>query len=84
MTRYKVFFYYKGKRHFYINEFKNAKEAKSWQNAINRNYYKKSGKGGIKSVYVDTTKEYTRKKRKSTRQRRNPYSMNLFGGDFRL
>ena len=75
MTKYKVFFYHKGKRHFYTYDFKNAKEAKSWERAYNR-YSKKNDK-----VYVDTTREIPRQRRTHTaRQKRNPYSMNLFGG----
>lgn len=78
MTKYKVFFYYKGKKHFYTYNFKNAKEAKSWERAHNR-YGKKDDK-----VYVDTTREIIRKRRThSTRQRRNPYSSGLQWG-FRL
>ena len=79
MVKYKVFFYYKREKHFFVHNFRDAKEAKSWERAYNKHT------PSAEHVYVDTTKEYTRKKRThSARQRGNPYSMNLFGGNFRL
>jgi hypothetical protein len=80
MARYKVYFYDDdGKRHFYTYNFENAKKAKSWERAYNKHTKADD------HVHVDTTKEIPRKRRThSARRRSNSYSMNLFGGNFRL